>query len=150
MPFGPKQGPGICQSFNDHAFGDLEATVIFVDDFCTASETFEEHIADVKKLPDRGRFHGVEWRLTKCTWCQNKVVMIGFEVSKEGRKPDPAKITALANWPEEGELADVNSLFHFANYLREFIPNFTDIVQPLKQYRAKGAKWEDYKNVLTQ
>ena len=49
LPFGPKQGPGICQSFNDHAFGDLEATVIFVDDFCTASDTFDEHIADVKK-----------------------------------------------------------------------------------------------------
>ena len=83
MPFGPKQGPGICQSFNDHAFGDLEATVIFVDDFCTASETFDDHVADVKKLLDRGRLHGVEWRLTKCTWCQNKVVMIGFEVSNE-------------------------------------------------------------------
>ena len=73
------------------------------------------------------------------------MVMIGFEVSKEGRKPGPAKVTALAEWPEEAELADVNSLFHFANYLQEFIPNFTDIVQPLKQYRAKGAKWEDYK-----
>ena len=73
------------------------------------------------------------------------MVMIGFEVSKEGRKPDPSKVKALAEWLGETELADVNSLFHFANYLREFIPNFTDIVQPLKQYRAKGAKWEDYK-----
>ena len=84
----------------------------------------ESEIADVKKLLDRGKFHGVEWRLTKCTWCQDKVVMIGFEVSKDGRKPDPAKVTALKNWPEETELADVNSMFHFANYLREFIPNF--------------------------
>ena len=64
LPFGPKQGPGICQSFNDHAFGDLEATVIFVDDFCTASDTFEQHIADVIQLLERGRLHGVEWRLT--------------------------------------------------------------------------------------
>ena len=64
------------------------------------------------------------------------------------QRKEAAKITALHDWLEEKELADVNSLFHFANYLREFIPGFTDIVQPLKQYRAKGAKWDDYKNDL--
>ena len=50
----------------------------------------------------------------------------------------------MAEWPEEAELADVNSLFHFANYLREFIPGFIELVKPLKPYRKKGAKWEDY------
>ena len=40
----------------------------------------------------------------------------------------------------------MNSMFHFANYLREFIPGFIDLVQPLKAYRKKGAKWEDYLN----
>ena len=37
LPFGPKQGPGICQSFNEWTFGDLEATSVFVDDFHTSS-----------------------------------------------------------------------------------------------------------------
>ena len=80
----------------------------------------------------------MEWRLTKCHWRQPKVVYVGFEISAEGRKPDPSKVEALKNWPKEKELADLNNMFHFANYLREFIPGFIDIVQPLKAYRKKG------------
>ena len=52
-------------------------------------------------------------------------------------------LEALKNWPKEQELADLNSMFHFANYLREFILGFIEIVEPLKPYRKKGAKWED-------
>ena len=73
-------------------------------------------------------------------------MLIGFEVSEKGRFPDPSKVEALRNWPEEEQLADLNSMFHFANYLREFISNFSEITAPLKPYRAKGAKWEDYQN----
>ena len=73
-----------------------------------------------------------------------KVTLIGFEVSAEGRRPDPKKVEALRSWPQEESLADVNSLFHFANYLREFIPGFLEGTKALKPYRAKGAKWEAY------
>ena len=40
LPMGPKQGPGICQSFNDSRFGHLEATQFFVDDFHIGSPPF--------------------------------------------------------------------------------------------------------------
>ena len=144
LPMGPKQGPGICQGFNDHAFGDLAATSVFVDDFHTGSDTFEEHLEALTALLERGRHHGVQWRLAKCSFCQPRVVLIGFEVSSEGRRPDPAKVAALAAWPKEESLSDVISLYHFANYLREFIPNFDLLTAPLKKHRAKGAKWESY------
>ena len=144
LPMGPKQGPGICQGFNDHAFGDLEETSIFVDDFHTGSATFEDHVAAMEKLLTRGREHGVQWRLSKCFFCQPKVVLIGFEMSEAGRLPDPAKVAALKAWPQEETLSDVVSLYHFANYLREFIPGFDSLTAPLKKHRSKGARWEAY------
>ena len=42
LPMGPKQGPGICQGFNDHTFGDQENLSVFVDDFHVGTDTFEE------------------------------------------------------------------------------------------------------------
>ena len=144
LPMGPKQGPGICQGFVDNSFGDLDPTSVFVDDFHTGSGTFEEHVDDMEQLLQRGRQYGVQWRITKCVWCQSEVTLIGFRVSAEGRKPDPAKVEALRTWPKEESLADLNSMFHFANYLREFIPDFHRLAAPLKAYRAKGAKWEAY------
>ena len=106
-----------------------------MDDFHTTSDTFEEHVKAIKTLLERGRLHGVEWRLSKCHWCQPKVILVGFEISAEGRRPDQSKVEALRKWPKETELADLNSMFHFANYLREFIPGFIEIVEPLKVYR---------------
>ena len=142
---GPKQGPGICQGFNDEAFTDFEEWLsIFVDDFHIGSMTFEEHIQFLKLLLERGRYHGVQWRITKCSSCQSKAHLIGFEVSAAGRSPDTNKVKALHDWPEPAGLNDIHSMFAFANYLREFIPRFEEITAPLKPYRSKNGSWEAY------
>ena len=67
LPMGPKQGPGICQGFNDHTFGDQENFSVFVADFHVGTDTFEEQVESMKRLFQRGREHGVQWRLTKCS-----------------------------------------------------------------------------------
>ena len=141
---GPKQGPGICQGFNDHTFGDQETLSIFVDDFHVGTDTFEEQVVSMKRLLQRGREHGAQWRLAMCSFCCPSVTLSGFKVSAHGRQPDPSKVKALWEWPEERSIEDLVSMFHFANYLREFIPDFHRITAPLKPFRAKGAKWETY------
>ena len=115
FPFGPKQGPGICQQFNDFAFKGLEDTNIYIDDFHTANKTFEEHIDSLVKLLGRGREHGVQWRLSKCRFCQEEVTLVGFNVSSKGRTPDPTKVTALREWPWPEGISDLTSIFAFAN-----------------------------------
>ena len=117
MPFGSKQGPGICHSFNDHARGELDRTSTCVDAFHISDRTFQGHMESVKALLGRGHLHGVERSLSECCWCH-----IGFEISKHGSPPDPAKGAASKNWPEETDLADVSSLLKFVNYSQEFIP----------------------------
>ena len=141
---GSEAGPRDCQGFNDHTFGDQENLSVFVDDFHESSDTFEEQVVSMKRLLQRGREHGVQWRLTKCSFCYPSVTLIGFRVSAHGRQPDPSKNKALKEWPEEQSIEDLVSMFHFAIYLREFIPDFHRIAAPLKPYRAKGAKWETY------
>ena len=84
LPFGPKQGPGICQGFNDHVFGHLDATAVFVDDFATSSDTFEDHMDDLEALMKVGDEHGVEWKLSKCYFFQPTVDLLGFQVGEHG------------------------------------------------------------------
>ena len=107
-------------------------------------DTFEEQVVSMKRLFQKGREHGVQWRLTKCSFCYPSVVLIGFKVSAHGRQPNPSKVKAPKEWPEEQSIEDLVSMFHFANYLREFIPDLHRITAPLKPYRAKGANWETY------
>ena len=65
--------------------------------------------------------------------------LIGFVFDRAGRHPDPEKLRLLREWPAPTEMADVVSLECFANYLREFIPDFDVIRTPLAPYRKKGA-----------
>ena len=141
VTFGLKQGPGICQSSNDSVFGNLENTNVYVDDFHTGTMTCEEHIETLIEMFERGREHGVQWKITKCKWVHKKVILVGFECSKAGRKPDPEKVAQLEKWPLQDGLGDLRSLYHFANYLRSFIPCFCRVVQPIKPYLKKNAKW---------
>lgn len=76
-------------------------------------------------------FNG-EW--PSADFFQPEVCLVGFVVGKHGKLPDPAKVKALNEWPDPQEICDIVSQHAFANYLREFIPRFVEIVQPLKPY----------------
>ncbi len=137
LPMGPKQGPGICQSFCQSFVGDLEEVSVFIDDFHVGSDEWEQHLRSLEELMKRGRKHGVQWRLAKTKWAQPEVILVGFKVSAAGKQADPEKVLALKNWPAEKSLEDLSSLFAYANYLREFITVFVEITSPLRPYGRK-------------
>ena len=141
---GPKQGPGICKGLNEQLFGQLDNVSIYVDDFHVGSDTFEEHLGDLEGLLKAGESSGVQWKRSKSYFCQPKCNLLGFEVSVEGRRPDPGKVKALKVWPVPTQVADIVSVLAFANYLREFIPDFEEIVRPLRPYARKGVTFEEY------
>lgn len=115
-----------------------------MDDFHRANETFEERVKSLQELLDKGRELGVQWRLSKCRFCHPEVTLTGFNVSAKGKTLDPAKVEALKKSPSPTCLVDVASQFAVANYLREFIPRFVGITQPLKKYKVKEVHFKDY------
>ena len=105
MPFGPKQGPPIYQAVQDDIFGNErkpngdKLAQIFVDDAYFGDMTLDEHIASVVQLLKQVRKHGVQYRLTKSPFAYDTVVLLGFNIGKGGRTPDPAKVKQLRERP---------------------------------------------------
>ena len=57
---------------------------------------------------------------------------------------DPKKAQALRDWPDATSLEDVVSMRAYANYIREYIPDFAALDRYLRPYLKKGAKLSDF------
>ena len=158
--FGAKQGPSIFQRLMDMTFGGLrdeagdEFTSIFIDDVNIATEklnadepreeTEERHIRHLELFFEAARERKISFKLVKSRWMFPQVDLLGFVVGSRVRKVDAGKAKALRDWPDPSCLEDIVSMRAYANYIREYIPNFADMDVHLRPYLKKGARIAGY------
>ena len=153
LPMGVKQGPSIYQHMQDSAFCDEhkpngdKLCQVFFDDTHMGDNSVEDHINTITQVLTVARRYNIQYRLTKCTFFQPEVLLLGFYCSKSGRKADPKKVEQLRKWPEYKGCSCIVSHLAFANYLREcFGPEYPEKTAPLKKYLKKGADFNMFKD----
>ena len=153
LPMGVKQGPGIYQHMQDTAFaGEYKPSGeklcnVFFDDTHIADNAIQEHVDNVCRVLTVARRMNIQYRFIKSEFFKSEVLLLGFMVSKEGRRADPKKTKQLREWPAYTSNADIVSHLAFANYLREFLgPEFSAKVKPLRHYAKKEFVFQDYAN----
>ena len=77
----------------------------------------------------------------KCLFNQSKLTFFGFLFSSEGISPDPIKVAAIHDAPPPNSCKDVRSFLGLATYCSKFIPNFSDLTEPLRNLTKKNAKF---------
>ena len=60
--------------------------------------------------------------------------------SNDGVKPDPRKITAIINAPVPSNATEVRSFLGIANFCVRFVPNFSDVAEPLRHLHLKESR----------
>jgi hypothetical protein len=58
-----------------------------------------------------------------------------------GLQMDPAKVKVIQDWPEQQKVKDIQSFLGFANFYRQYIHNYSDIVVPLTRLTWKNIPW---------
>ena len=87
------------------------------------------------------RLANLKLKVSKCRMLQRVVHFLGHVVSDNGLKMDPAKIEAVATWPEPQNLKEVRSFVGLCAFYREFVPNFATLKAPLHSLIRKGQRF---------
>ena len=112
-----------------------------LDDIIIFSESLEEHIQHVRSILAVLREHKLYAKVEKCEFHKDRMTFVGYMVSTEGIGMDPAKVSAIVDWPVPKIVKEVQSYLGFANFYRKFINNYSSLASPLTSLTRKTAKF---------
>ena len=113
MPFGVTGGPSEFGQVTAERFHDLVEKLVlelFIDDRGVAMDSFEEGMSKLRMLLEHVHREKMSLSPSKLKLFMSEAVFAGARVGVEGVSPDPAKLTAIVNWPIP---ADVSHLEGF-------------------------------------
>ena len=147
MPFSVSLTPEEFESNLQEKLADLEGVEVIQDDIIVMGfgETQEQavlnHDENLIKLLERARKVNLRLNSLKMEQRKPEVKFMQHVISKEGLKPDPAKVKAVEDMPQPSCKQEVLSLLGFVNYLSRFLLRLADVAQPLRDLTCKDAKF---------
>ena len=150
IPFGLRNAPPAFQRYINKVLGDLKGTVCepYLDDILVYSETFEEHVKNLRLVLQRLISKGIKLRPDKCVFAKLEVRYLGRLLSGKGYRPDPADTAALEKFRSPPKnVGELRSLLGFMGYYRGYVKDFSRKVKPLydllavkEENKEKGRK----------
>jgi hypothetical protein len=109
MPFGLTNAPADFQHFiNDVLCPYLDVFITaYLDDILIYSDNLIDHRDHVHKVLEALSEAGLHLKPEKCEFHHQEVKYLGFIISTNGTKMDPAKVATMQEWPELRNVKDV-------------------------------------------
>ena len=147
MPFGLNNAPPMLQRLMDHVLWGMQGTELFVylDDIIIYANTHEEHEDKVFRTYERLSKAGLRLQIDKCEFLTPEVTNLRHKIGSYGVRPDPGKVTAVANFPVPKSVTHIRQFLGLAGYYRRFILDFASKARPLNRLTHKGRsfKWTE-------
>ena len=144
MPFGLSNAPANFQELMSVVLQDCSGfATAYLDDLLIFSESLEEHMKHISIIFMKLRQHNLKLKLKKCSFLKTETNYLGFIVSENGIKADPKKIEAIKSLLIPTCVREVRSFIGMCSYYRRFVPNFSQIAEPIIALTRKYAhfKW---------
>ena len=143
MPFGITPAPEIFQMKLDQNLEGLKGVLKIADDILitgqgeTEREADENYHKNLTSLLDRCRERNIKLNKKKFTFKCDDVQFIGHLLTKEGLKPDPAKVKAIISMKKPDDVAAVQRLMGLVKYLSKFLSDLSQICEPIRRLTHK-------------
>jgi hypothetical protein len=120
MPFGLKNAP--------HTYSRLMAKVLaeqigktveaYIDDYATYSNSFEDHLAHMRKTLEKIMKAGVRLKASKCNLFYPEIEFLDHVIGAYGIRMMPDKVERIVNWPEPKNRTELKGFLGLAGYYR--------------------------------
>jgi len=141
LPFGLTNAPATFQALMNSIVEEFDLgdfVVIYLDDILVHSKTLREHAQHLRRLFQALAHHQLFLSRSKCSFGQSEVKFLGFLISANGIRPDPAKGDALLNWATPVNKGELRSFLGAANWHSKHIPHYATIAAPLTDLQGEG------------
>uniref|UniRef100_A0A8D0CUG7 Gypsy retrotransposon integrase-like protein 1 n=1 Tax=Sander lucioperca TaxID=283035 RepID=A0A8D0CUG7_SANLU len=133
MPFGLSNAPAVFQALVNDVLRDMLNRFVFVylDDILIFSKSSQEHELHVRQVLQRLLENKLFVKMEKCEFHVSNTSFLGYMIAQGELRMDPAKISAVTDWPAPSTRKQLQRFLGFANFYRRFIKDYSRIAAPL-------------------
>jgi hypothetical protein len=94
------------------------------------SENEKNHVKYVTLVLEALEKADMELHPEKCVFHAKEIKFLGYILTQDGIKIDPAKVKAILDWPIPKTVTETQEFIGFANFYRRFIKGYLGIATP--------------------
>lgn len=159
LPFGLSSSPEVFSENITKTLEGIENCESACDDMLLHASTLAELQTRTKDAIQRLTEAGFTLNMEKCEFEKERVKFLGHVFSAQGYEADKDKIAAIQHLKPPTKVKELQRLLGMVTYLSKFIPNLSEITEPLRILLHKTSEWhwdveqqqafENVKKVLT-
>lgn len=141
VPFGLSGAPGTFQGAMNCTLSPLlrRCVIVFFDDILIYSSSYSEHLEHIQQVLTLLAKDQWVVKLKKCQFAKQEIHYLGHVLSAQGVHTDPAKITAVLQWPTPANVHELRGFLGLAGFYRKFIRHLAIIAKPLTNLLKKNS-----------
>ena len=140
MPFGLHGAPSTFQRMMDQLLKGAEHfAAAYLDDVIIFSQSWGDHLQQVREVLRRLRKAGLTARPKKCHFGTSTCVYLGHVVGHGEVRPEQCKVQVVQTFPTPQTKQQVRAFLGLTGYYRKFVPHFSTLAAPLTDLIKKNA-----------
>ena len=118
---------------------------VYIDDVLVLSRTLKEHMEHLRLVLERLGAANLKLKPAKCCFARKEVDYFGHVITPSGLKPNHKIVVAVQEFPLPKDIRELRRFLGLASYYRKFIPQFSQIAEPLHNLTRKEVEfiWSD-------
>ena len=147
MPFGISTAPEEFQRRQHEAVEGLPGVISVYDDILifgegdTTDEAMVDHDKKMNALMERCKERNITLNKDKIQLKMPEVRFLGHLLTANGVQADPDKVRAITEMPNPTDVKGVQRLLGVVNYLSKFLPQLSEVCEPLRTLTLKETLW---------
>lgn len=157
MPFCLTNAPDTFQAVMNDLFAEQlrRYVVVFFDDILIYSRSLDDHLRHLRNVFSLLKENAFYVQKGKCSFGSVELTYLGHILAWDGVRPDPEKISAVANWPTPSSTKKIRAFLGLTGYYQKFISRYAEVASPItdllrKQSTGWNATTENSFNQLKQ